>query len=329
LEINRLLRTAGHDRRPANRQDLDLADSATPVISVVVLSYNSRQRIDIALQSLRTQDFQEPFEVVVVDSGQDDCAAYVRTTYPEVRVVRSERRLYPGQARNQGVAVARGRYVAFLPDDCVAQPDWLRRRVAKHREGFVAVGGAITNGTPFHPVGSAGYYLEYASVIPSMQILAEQAVPHSLSYERALFERLGPYPEDTLTGEDTLFNKRCLDAGALIAFDAGVRIAHRNLTRIHPYLRHQYEHGRGLIQCVERYGLGSPAGPPEQSAAAAMYRMFIHYPACRWWNVLKCIARGQPRWLPGFLSLTPFIWAGLWATSAGAWVEWRSTRGAQ
>jgi glycosyltransferase involved in cell wall biosynthesis len=295
----------------------------------VVLSYNSRKRIDAELQSLRAQDFQERFEVVVVDSGQDDCAAYVRATYPEVRVVHSEWRLYPGQARNVGVNAARGRYVAFLSDDCVAQSDWLRRRVAKHREGFVAVGGAITNGTPLHPVGSAGYYLDYASVIPSERILASQPIPHSLSFERVLFERLGPYPEDTLTGEDTLFNKRCLDARALIGFDAGVRIAHRNLTGIRPYLQHQYEHGRGLIQCVERHGLRSPTGPAEGSVAAAMYRLFIHYPACRWWNVLKCIARGQPRWLPGVLLLTPFIWAGLWATAAGAWVEWRSRRPAR
>jgi hypothetical protein len=166
-------------------------------------------------------------------------------------------------------------------------------------------------------------------VIPCERILAGQPVPHSLSYERTLFERLGAFPEDTRTGEDTVFNKRLLGAGVPIGFDAGVRIAHRNLTGIRPYLRHQYEHGRGLIQCVERYGFESPTGPREQSVAVAMYRIFLYYPACRWWNLLKCIGRGKPRWLPGFLSLTPFIWAGLWATSAGAWVEWRSMRRAK
>lgn len=326
MEVNPIVQGAGQDCGEASLQDTAASAGAVPVISVVVLSYNARHRIDIALQSTRAQDFQEPFEVIVVDSGQDDCAAYVRATYPEARVVRSERRLYPGQARNAGISAARGQYVAFLADDCAARPDCLRRRVAKHREGFPAVGGAIVNGTPFHPVGSAGYYLDYSSLIPSERILAGQPIPHSVSFERALFEQLGAYPEDTRTGEDTLFNARLRAAGVPIRFDPNVRVAHRNLTRLRPYIRHQFEHGRGLIQCVGRHGFKSPTGPVEQSVVAALYRIFIHYPSARWWNLLKCIGRGKPRWLPGVLSLTPFIWAGLWATSAGAWVEWRSMR---
>ena len=34
--------------------------------------------------------------------------------------------------------------IAFLPDDGVARPDWLRRRLEAHRRGLDAVGGAIT-----------------------------------------------------------------------------------------------------------------------------------------------------------------------------------------
>ncbi len=326
MEVNRFPCRPVPPCSDTDRRGVKVVAPATPVISVVVFCYNSRHRIDTPLQSLRLQDFREPYEVIVVDSGQDDCAAYVRATYPEVIVVRSESRLYPGQARNRGVAAARGQYVAFLPDDGVAQPDWLRRRVAKHREGFSAVGGAITNGTPFHPVGSAGYYLEYSFLIPSEGILARQKIPHCLSYERSLFERLGPFPEDTRTGEDTLFNARCLTAGVSIGFAPDARMAHRNPTGIRHYLRHQYEHGRGLIQCVERHGLPSPTGPAEQSVTAAMYRMFILYPTSRWWNSVKRIGRGRPHWLLWHLSLTPLIWAGLWATAAGAWMEWRSLR---
>lgn len=297
-----------------------------PAISVVICAYNSRDRIDHALRSLEAQDFDEPFEVVVSASGEDGCAEYLRESHPWVVVAHSERRLHPGPARNRGVEASSGEIVAFLPDDGVARPDWLRRRVAKHREGFEAVGGAIANATPRHPVGTAGYLLEYSALIPSDRILAEQALPHCLSYDRALIDRLGPFPEDTETGEDTLFNERVLASGAPIGFDAAIQLGHRNLKGLVPYLRHQYEHGRGLMQCVASYGFASPMGPASQPRAVAALRMFAVYPALRWWHALGRLRRGKPSWVPAYLLLAPLVWAGLWATSAGAWAEWARSR---
>ena len=298
----------------------------TPAISVVVCAYRARDKIDIALGSLRAQELSEPYEVVVSASGDDGTADYVRDRYPEVRVVSSAERLYPGPARNRGVAAATGRYVAFLPADGRARPDWLCRRLAKHRRGFEAVGGSIVNGTPRHPVGTAGYLLEYAPLLPSERILAQHAIPHCLSYERALIERLGGFPEDVETGEDTLFNARCVEEGVAIGFEPRAQLAHENLRGVLPYLRHQYEHGRGLMICVERHGLDSPTGPADQGLGAALWRVFASYPYRRWRYDLECLARGRPRWLASYAALTPLILAGLWATSLGTWVQWRGAR---
>jgi glycosyltransferase involved in cell wall biosynthesis len=298
-------------------------ENARPAASVVVLSYNSRDQIDTALESLSAQRFDQPYEVIVVDSGVDDCADYVRATYPKARVVRSERRLYPGAARNRGVRAARGDWVAFLADDSAPRPDWLSRRDRLHRKGFGIVGGAVVNGTPRHPVGTADYYLEYSAQLPSESILRHQTIPHTLSYSREVLAQIGEFPEDTRTGEDTLYNQRCLSAAVPMALDPGAQIAHDNLTSLRPYLRHQYVHGRGLIRCALRYGHQTPAVPSVDSTGHALAAIFVRYPALRWWNSLRRVARGRPRGIPVFLALTPLIWMGLWATSAGAWSEWR------
>ena len=295
-----------------------------PAISVVVLSYNARERIDVPLSSLREQTIGEPFEVIVVDSGEDDCAQHVRTTYPEVRLVRSNQRLGVGAARNRGTQAARAPFVAFLADDCAVAPTWLERRVARHREGYEAVGGAVTNGTPLHPLGSAGYYLEYTAVMPSERILAEQPIPHALSYTRALIERLGGFREDVVTGEDTMFNRRCVQTGVAIVTDPAIQMAHRNITRFGAYLRHQHAHGRGLIQCQR----GNQRKPHEQLPGAPGWA-FVTYPRTRWVNALKRVARGRPAKLPAYLALSPLIWAGLWAAGAGAWSEARAARRAE
>jgi glycosyltransferase involved in cell wall biosynthesis len=129
--------------------------AGNPLFTVIVLAYNSRNRVDIALRSLQDQDLDGEFEIVLVDSGTDGCAAYVTHRYPEVRIVRSPVRLWPGQARNQGLRAARGEFVAFLSDDTAAAPGWLSARLAVHRGGAQAVGGAITNGTPRSLIGTA------------------------------------------------------------------------------------------------------------------------------------------------------------------------------
>ena len=304
------------------------AGNGRTAASVVVLSYNSRERIDTALRSLRAQRFDQPFEVIVVDSGEDGSADYVRAAYPEVRVVRSGTRLWPGAARNRGLREARGACVAFLSDDSAARPDWLRRRVELHRRGFDLVGGAVVNGTARSPVGTAGYLLEYSAVLPSERILSEQIPPHSLSYSLAGLAQGGEFPEDTRTGEDTIFNERLLRAGRTLALDPDIQIAHGNPTRLRAYFRHHYLHGRGLMQCADRHGHRSPAVPSGNAVHRALIAMFIRYPALRWSRALLRIARGRPRSLPTYLALTPLIWIGLWATSLGAWSQWRSARNA-
>ncbi|MGZ8692182.1 MAG: glycosyltransferase [Gaiellaceae bacterium] len=297
-----------------------------PAVSVVVPAYEARTVIDEALRSLVAQDLEEPYEVIVVDSGRDRCADHVQIHYPGVRIVRSSQRLGVGAACNAGVNAALGEYVAFLPADCTASTDWLRRRLAKHRKGYDAVGGAVVNGTPRHPIGSAGYYLEYSAVMPSARLLAEQNTPHGLSYARGLFEQLGPFAVDTGAGEDTLFNRQCVEADVAIGFDSDVRISHRNPTRLAAYLHHQYEHGRSLARCAERYSLWSPSHPVAQPLAVAVARIFATYPARRWARALSRVARRQPRHLPAFLALGPLIWLGAWAASAGLFVEFRSLR---
>jgi glycosyltransferase involved in cell wall biosynthesis len=315
-------RSEPHPRGTQNQRD-----SGQPVLSVVICAYNSRNRIDGPLRSLRAQDVGEPYEVIVVDSGSDGNRQYVRETYPEVRIIASTRRLRPGPARNRGVAAARGRFISFLPDDGVAKPDWLRRRLAKHLEGYEAVGGSIGNGTPRSAVGSAGYFVEYASVLPCHGVLRRQAIPHCLSYERTIFSQLGGFPENTHTGEDTVFNMRCRNAGVRFAFEPHAELLHCNLTRLGPYLRHQFEHGRGHVQCMLRYGWASRLSPStDSSPLRALVEMCLIYPAARWMRILFLVAVGRWRCVPAYLVLSPLVWAGLWAASAGAWTEWRKAR---
>jgi hypothetical protein len=293
--------------------------------SVVVLSYQSRGRIDRVLDALRSQDLDEPFEVVLVDSGTDGCGEYVSARYPEVRVLQSPTRLRPGPARNRGVQAAKGEVVAFLPDDGLPHSDWLRRRLELHRCGFDIVGGAIVNGLPTSYVAEAEYLLEYSALLPVDAVLAAQEIPHCLSFQRHVFGAVGLYPEDTLTGEDTLFNLRCLEAKMPVAYSAQIQMAHVGNTHVAQMVRHGYQHGRGLMQCTQRHKLGSLIGEPD-THLQCVWRALVIYPAYGLVAKARRFQRFAPASIRPLVKASPLIYLTLVATGLGALTEWRQSK---
>ena len=236
-----------------------------PAASVVICAYLSRHRIDRALGALRNQDVDEPFEVIAVVSGDDGCESHLESAHPDVRIVSSRLRIFPGRARNLGINAARAPVIAFVPDDGVADSGWLRARLCHHRRGVPLVAGGISNGTPTSIVGTAGYYVEYTASMPVLAVLERQPVPHTLSYAHDVFDTAGMFPEIDVPGEDTLLNQRCVDLGISHVIEPAAAMGHLNPTRLRPYLSHQASHGRGLARCVMT---GTIDGPVRATARA-------------------------------------------------------------
>jgi len=119
-------------------------------VTVVIPSYNRTQFIAEAIQSVLEQTFRD-FELIVVDDGStDDTAAVVGDfTDPRLRYVyqtNQER----SAARNHGLRLAQGEYVAFLDSDDVWLPTKLEHQVtlldAGPAVGLVYTGAYIFEG---------------------------------------------------------------------------------------------------------------------------------------------------------------------------------------
>lgn len=92
------------------------------LISAVVCTYNRANLLRGALQSLCTQTLESShYEVVIVDNNSTDCTLQVAQefclTHPNVRYTKEPRQGL-SHARNKGLDVARGDYVAYIDDDC-------------------------------------------------------------------------------------------------------------------------------------------------------------------------------------------------------------------
>lgn len=162
-------------------------------------------------------------------------------------------------------------------------------------------------------------------MLPVDAILKAQEVPHCLSFHRRVFEQVGLYPEDTSTGEDTLFNLRCVEAGLAVAFSGQIQMAHLGNTSIVGMLRHGYEHGRGLMQCSQRHGLGSAIGNPNTVWRCA-WRALVIYPAAGLWAKFRRFSRFAPGFLWPLVTASPPMYLAQLATGLGAAMEWRRGR---
>ena len=117
---------------------------AEPEISVVVVNWNRRDMLVGCLHSLERQ-LGINFEVILVDNGSNDgsadAAESLTLSYP-LRILRNRENTGFCAANNQGIAVARGEWIALLNNDAEAEPDWLsemlRVAVDDPRVGMVA-----------------------------------------------------------------------------------------------------------------------------------------------------------------------------------------------
>lgn len=94
-------------------------------VSVVMPAYNAEKYIAESIKSLLEQTFDN-WELIVVDDGSEDETLAVVQSFPDarIRVISQENRGEAG-ARNTGLRVASGQYIAFLDADDMYLPDGL------------------------------------------------------------------------------------------------------------------------------------------------------------------------------------------------------------
>jgi glycosyltransferase involved in cell wall biosynthesis len=118
-------------------------DGMAPLVSVIIPCFNAAGTIERTLASVRRQTYPN-FEIITVDDcSTDDTLKILRREETHgVRVIARERNGGAAAARNNGIAVAQGLFLAFLDADDEWHPDYLRRQIAviSEREEMVMIG---------------------------------------------------------------------------------------------------------------------------------------------------------------------------------------------
>ena len=100
-------------------------------VSIIIVSWNTREILHNCLKSIYEQTRAIRFEVILVDNASTDSSQeMVRLEFPQVTIIANNVNRGFAGANNQGIAIANGRYVLLLNPDTVVLDDAIAKTVA-------------------------------------------------------------------------------------------------------------------------------------------------------------------------------------------------------
>lgn len=110
--------------------------SKNPAVSVIIPAYNVAAYVHEALESVLNQTYKD-YEVILINDGSPDTAEMERVIEPyrDKIIYLTQQNQGAGAARNTGLRVARGHYVAFLDADDVWLPNFLSEMLSFIQSG--------------------------------------------------------------------------------------------------------------------------------------------------------------------------------------------------
>ena len=234
-----------------------MTDPRAPVFSVVLPTYGRPAGLLRSLGGLAALDYpRNQFEVIVVSDGPGIPGEIDLRTAADGVTLRVERQAHrgPAAARNRGAALAQGRYLAFIDDDCVPDPAWLAALGARlASDPALMVGGRTINGLSDEAFPDAtqllvdfmtAYFDGATSGRTRFFATSNLAIPTARFREMGGFDSQFAYAG----GEDRDFCARWHHAMGHSAYEPAALVYHYHRLNFRQYLDQHFRYGRGALR---------------------------------------------------------------------------------
>jgi rhamnosyltransferase len=238
------------------------------VATVAILTYNGEKYLERILKKLQKQDFDKPFEVLVIDSGSTDGTLDILKRHPEVRVHEIPNDEFGhGRTRNLAAQLANGEFVAFLTHDAVpSTKHWLSEMLdpfERFSEVVAVLGKQVARPKAF-PLQRYEIYGMFRHLGPDFgttlffrtpELAREPAVLDVMSYysdvnsavRKQFLLDVIPY-RDVRYAEDQMFGRDVIDAGYIKAYAPRASVEHSNDLTFQEYGHRIFDETVGLRQ---------------------------------------------------------------------------------
>jgi glycosyltransferase involved in cell wall biosynthesis len=203
--VGRLLKVFSNDGRFVAMTPLTRAIESpdSTLISVIIPSFNRCRMVSQAIDSVLNQSFKD-FELIVVDDGSTDATRDILDVYRERIKVCYQPNRGVSSARNTGLRMAKGEWIAFLDSDDLWLPEKLSVQVnffRNHPEALICQTEETwirrdvrVNPKKKHKKPSGMIYE------PSLGLCLVS--PSAVMIKKELFHRVGLFDEDLPACED-------------------------------------------------------------------------------------------------------------------------------
>lgn len=233
------------------------------MLSVIIPAFNRCSYLRKTLAALFRQECSVPFEVIVLDTGNDDTGDMIGELFPDVRYSRREISSNRSLIRNLGAEMARGEILVFIDNDMMVPGGYLEAHLHVHKEGNNRIGLAQRRALveiPWEGVDVERFLDDFTLMehfpwfrsslddrlirqVPEQSDFRDDwffCYSHGLSVSRELFERAGGFDPDF--GEK--WGLEDVELGYRLARLGGVFEVLRGVDAYHQYHGTQFERNR-------------------------------------------------------------------------------------
>lgn len=237
-------------------------------LSVVMPVFEAAETIGVQLEALARQTTSAAWELIVVDNGSTDDSMRIVETYrdriPHLRTLAATDRRGPAHARNAGVAVAHGTYLAFCDADDEVALDWVERiAAAVEAHGFVASRMDAERLSEPRALAAKGNTRQQTGLIEYTYVpYLPFAGTCGLAIRRDLHDGVGGFDESMAYLEDCDYCWRVQLAGTPLVFapEALVHIRHRaDGVALYRQGRNWGEYNVLLLKRYQVHGMPAPS----------------------------------------------------------------------
>lgn len=173
--------------------------------SIIILTLNQLPLTIQCLDSIK-RGTPEEHEIIIVDNASTDgSASYLKTYYPELKLIENKENLGFAKGCNQGIKVAEGDSILFLNNDTIVPPGWLTPMLkALHSDSTVGMSGPVTNYISGHqriPVTYSdvkdmeGFAQEYSETKRGSVMEVRRLIGFCLLVKRSVLDEIGWFDE--------------------------------------------------------------------------------------------------------------------------------------
>ena len=200
------------------------------MISVVIPSYNRRERMSQLLTDLYQQDCENMEIIVVDDCSPDDTVQEIRANFPQVRLLINSENGGPCVSRNRGIEAAKGDIIVGFDSDVRVPDKELLTRVATFFEQNSHTSGLAFR--IFEPDGLTDDAPRWWHPVPLKENSQSKFVTDYFSgtayaFRKKDMQAAGLYPEFLyMHYEEVLLAFRILDQGGRILYNPDFTACH-------------------------------------------------------------------------------------------------------